>query len=547
MGAVSYLRRVAAVRSELTASRAGEPTVGVFRPTVPGSSPASVARRFSPRAHRVLDRRERAAFVAGSPWGDMADLSVYRRAGRLRVAEVDASSTPAGTYAGNQRLVVDLCEGAGIDYFLVPESTTHRARVGVSDADWARFVDLLVGLGHRRPVYATVEGRSLGGARRRYLDLVTEERMARAMGSQSHIEVFVTKRSHHRSQVVFDRPFGCHVERWSTAESGALQAPNRNERTTHVGAAVRVPTTTWSRGQQVRTLRPFAGTGMFDIDFPIDVVYMWVDGSDPAWVERKNAALVREGLEPVHQAATAARFRDNGELRYSMRSVEQYAPWVRQIYLVTDQHLPDWLDPEHPRITVVDQRDLFDGHGTVPSFNSHAIGARLHHIPGLSEHYLHFNDDVFLARPVLPQLFFTSNGASKFFLSRSTLGYHDEGEALPHELARRNVVDLLEADFGRVATRAFFHTPIVQRRSTLLELEGRYPEAFERTWSNVFRSGSDYEINSWLHHYYGYLTGRAVVGSVRYDYFDVSDARGLAPDAPAEAQPGLRHVLHQRQ
>ncbi len=523
MGVVSYLRRAAAVRSELKASRTGEPMAGVFRPTVPGSSPASVVSRFSRRAGRVLDRRERAALVRGAPWGDVTNMSVYRRAGRLRVAEVDPCASPADASASNQRLVVDLCDGADIDYFLVPESTTHRARVGVSDGDWDRLVDLLVGLGRLRPVCAAVEGRSLGGARRRHIDLVTDERIARAMRSQSHVEVFVTRRSHHRSQVVFDRAFGCHVERWSTAPSGALRAPNRNERTTHVGATLRIPTTTWSRGQQVRTLRPFAGTGMFDIDFPIDVVYMWVDGSDPDWVERKNAALVREGMEPVHEAATPARFRDNGELRYSMRSVEQYAPWVRHIYLVTDQHLPAWLDRDHPRITVVDQRDLFDGHGTVPSFNSHAIGARLHHIPGLSEHYLHFNDDVFLARPVLPQLFFTSNGASKFFLSRSTLGFHDEGEAQPHERARRNVVDLLEADFGRVATRAFFHTPIVQRRSTLLELEDRYPQVFRTTWSNAFRSATDHEINSWLHHYYGYLTGNAVVGSIRYDYFDVSD------------------------
>jgi len=346
------------------------------------------------------------------------------------------------------------------------------------------------------------------------------------MRSQSHLEIFTAVRPGGESTVVFDRPFSCHVERWATIDSGALKAPSRNERTTHVGAGSRVSTTAWSHGRQVRTLLPFTGTGMFEIDFPIDVVYMWVDGVDPAWIDRKNEALVRAGMEPVHESAATERFRDNGELRYSMRSVEQFAPWVRHIYLVTDQQVPEWLDQDHPRITVVDQRDLFDGHGVTPSFNSHAIGARLHHIPGLSEHYIHFNDDFFLARPVLPQLFFTSQGASKFFLSRSTLGFYDEGEAQPHEQARRNVVNLLNEDFGRVASRTFFHTPIVQRRSTMLELEERYPTEFETTWSSPFRSSSDYEINSWLHHYYGYLMGKAVVGSIRYDYFDVSDDGG---------------------
>lgn len=535
MGFLTYVRRARMVRAEVRSSRAataGLPaTAGdadltaVYRPTIPGGSLASATARVSRPVGRVLDRRERREFTARAAWDGSGELSVYRRSGRLRVAEVDASVTPAGAYAGNLRLVVEICEGAGIDHFLVPESSSHRARIGVADTDWDRFVDRLVEVGRHQPVYAAVEGQSVGGRRRRYPDLVSDPRIRRAARTQSHLEVFLSKRAHPTSQLVFDRPFGCHVERWATEESGALRAPSRNERTTHVGASSRVPASARSHGQDVRTLRPFTGTGMFEVDFPIDVVYMWVDGSDPAWVDRKNEALVREGLEPVHQSATPERFRDNGELRYSMRSVEQYASWARHIYVVTDRQLPDWLDPEHPRITVVDQRDLFDGTGTVPSFNSHAIGARLHHIPGLSEHYLHFNDDFFLARPVLPQLFFTSNGASKFFLSRSTLGFHDDGEAQPHELARRNVVDLLEADFGRVATRAFFHTPIVQRRSTMLELEARYPEVFETTWSNAFRSSTDFEINSWLHHYYGYLTGTAVVGSIRYDYFDVADAQ----------------------
>lgn len=525
MGFLTYVRRARVVRAEARSAAVSEHEPGVYRPTIPGSSLASAVTRVNRRAGRVLDRRERRAFAARASFDGSADLSIYRRSGRLRVAEVDPTVTPADAYAGNLRLVVQLCEDAGIDHFLVPESTSHRARIGVVDADWQRFVDRLLEVGRHQPVYAAVEGRSVGGRRRRYPDLVSDARIRRAARTQSHLEVFLSRRASHRSPLVFDRPFGCHVERWDTEESGALRAPSRNERTTHVGAASRVPATARSHGQQVRTLRPFTGTGMFEVDFPIDVVFMWVDGSDPDWVDRKNAALVREGLEPVHQSATEERFRDNGELRYSMRSVEQYASWVRHIYVVTDRQLPHWLDPEHPRVTVVDQRDLFGGTGTVPNFNSHAIGARLHHIPGLSEHYLHFNDDFFLARPVLPQLFFTSSGASKFFLSRSTLGFHDEGEAQPHELARRNVVDLLAADFGRVATRAFFHTPIVQRRSTMLELEARYPEVFETTWSNAFRSSSDHEINSWLHHYYGYLTGSAVVGSIRYDYFDVSDAQ----------------------
>ena len=287
----------------------------------------------------------------------------------------------------------------------------------------------------------------------------------------------------------------------------------------------------------MRTLSPFTGTGMFEVDFPIDVVYMWVDGVDPAWVDRKNEALVaRRGWSRCTSRRPTERFRDNGGCRYSMRSVEQYASWVRHIYVVTDRQLPDWLDPDHPRITVVDQRDLFDGTGTVPSFNSHAIGARLHHIPGLSEHYLHFNDDFFLARPVLaPALLHEQRRLEVLPLAQRPSASTTTGRPSPTSSPGATSSNLLEADFGRVATsRTFFHTPIVQRRSTMLELRGPLPRrCSRRRGPDAFRSSSDFEINSWLHHYYGYLTGRPSSGSIRYDYFDVADAAGVAPHAAA--------------
>jgi hypothetical protein len=321
----------------------------------------------------------------------------------------------------------------------------------------------------------------------------------------------------------YGRPYACVVERWEPDEVGGLQAPNRNQRAGYLGPSHQKESDLLQDGRRLKTFEVFTHRSIFEIDYPIDIVYMWVDGSDPEWLKRKTASL-RGSAHDVHEeGASDVRFRDNGELRYSLRSVGQFAPWVRNVFLVTDQQRPEWLDDSCSRIKIVDHTDLFLRSGRLPSFNSHAIGARLHHIEGLSEHYIHFNDDFFLARRVLPDLFFQSNGVSKFHLSRSTLPYSDPQSAPPHEDARRNVVDLLDRDFGRSPSRAFFHTPITQRRSTMFELEARYPEIFASTWANQFRSSADYEINSWLHHYYGYLTNKAAPGSIRYDYFDIAD------------------------
>ena len=113
------------------------------------------------------------------------------------------------------------------------------------------------------------------------------------------------------------------------------------------------------------------------------------------------------------------RYRDNEELRYSLRSIEKYAPWVRKIYLVTDNQVPYWLNSSSGRLQVVSHKDIFTGDERefLPLFSSPAIETRLHRIPGVSKRFIYFNDDVLLGAPVLPGDFLTSTGAQKIYLA----------------------------------------------------------------------------------------------------------------------------------
>ena len=47
-----------------------------------------------------------------------------------------------------------------------------------------------------------------------------------------------------------------------------------------------------------------------------------------------------------------ARFRQIDELRYALRSVYVFAPWIRRIFIATDSPTPHWL-ADHPKVTVV--------------------------------------------------------------------------------------------------------------------------------------------------------------------------------------------------
>ncbi|GAB3956613.1 hypothetical protein GCM10027614_69390 [Micromonospora vulcania] len=270
--------------------------------------------------------------------------------------------------------------------------------------------------------------------------------------------------------------------------------------------------------------------------FPIDAVYTWVDGADPEWLRRKMAALgTPDG--PLHAiAANTSRYHNRDELRFSMRSLYSYAPWVRRIFLVTDSQLPSWLDPDHPLVTVVPHRELFADLGGVSSFNSHAIESRLHRIDGLAEQFLYLNDDVFLGRPLLPTHFFHANGVAKFFPSPAQFAL---GDPLPTDApvnaAGKNNRRHIQRKFGVTITQKMKHTPFALRRSIMQHIEEVLPEEVAKTAGHRFRHHGDLSIPSSLHQYWAYLTGQAVPAEIDYEYADLGH-----PSTPARLAELLR-------
>ena len=82
--------------------------------------------------------------------------------------------------------------------------------------------------------------------------------------------------------------------------------------------------------------------------FKIDLVYLWVDGADENWVKKKASALAKLNTFPLSKdAIDDCRFIQCDELKYSLRSVERYAPWINHIYIVTDNQVPKWLNTKN--------------------------------------------------------------------------------------------------------------------------------------------------------------------------------------------------------
>ncbi len=253
---------------------------------------------------------------------------------------------------------------------------------------------------------------------------------------------------------------------------------------------------------------------------PVDLVYTWVDGSDPEWLAKK--AEYEASGTPTTDAQVISRFENRDELRYSLRSVEMFANWYNHIYLVTDNQIPRWLDVSHPRLTVVDHRDLFTD-SELPLFNSHAIESRLHKVNGLSEQFIYMNDDVFFGRPVRPELFFSGAGHPKFFLSKALIDPDMRANSdVSVTAAAKNNRELLNKALGRTIANKLKHTPHAHSKRLLEEMENRFPTLFENNVSARFRTVNDYSILSSLAQHYGAATGKALRGAIRYNYTDVS-------------------------
>ncbi len=153
----------------------------------------------------------------------------------------------------------------------------------------------------------------------------------------------------------------------------------------------------------------------------IDLVYMWVDGNDKKWQDEKAKYLQIEGGESAlpPDATVTARWRDNDELRYALRSAEKFVPWINHIYIITGfNQVPKWLDTTNKKITIVPHESIMPRY-SLPTFCSDNIEMCIANIPELSEYFLLSNDDMFFNQPLTKDFFFDRNNRYIFRFHKS--------------------------------------------------------------------------------------------------------------------------------
>ena len=232
----------------------------------------------------------------------------------------------------------------------------------------------------------------------------------------------------------------------------------------------------------------------------VDLVYLWVNGNDPEWQAKRNACI---GTAEIQRGVNCkGRYADNDELKYSLRSVAQYAPWIHKIYIVTDNQVPSWLDTSNPKVRIVDHKEIMP-EICLPCFNSAVIEHFLYNIPGLSEHFLYANDDMFVNRPVKPDDFFAQDGLpivrfNRRPLRKFTLWFKEKVQrrALSNYVQTiRRSAEMVEKKYGIYYGGKTHHNIDAYLKSDYQHAAQVFDSEIKATFANHVRSASDVQRN----------------------------------------------------
>lgn len=220
----------------------------------------------------------------------------------------------------------------------------------------------------------------------------------------------------------------------------------------------------------------------------IDLVYLWVDGDDEKIKDKRNFWLKQYGKDVHQQATNKCRFINNDELKYSLRSVEKYAPWINNIYIVTDNQIPSWLNTSHDKIHIVDHSEIMPEEA-LPTFNACAIETCIHKIENLSEYFLLANDDTYFFNYTEPSFFFTKENFPIFRVGRQ-IREKDLKDCIYFKMIR-NAYDLIEKTFGLKLNSEPHHNIDTYRKSDFINCNKLFKDEIGKTTFSKFRADTN--------------------------------------------------------
>lgn len=249
---------------------------------------------------------------------------------------------------------------------------------------------------------------------------------------------------------------------------------------------------------------------------PVDAVITWVDGNDPKHEKKLTDQLERLGIKRPPEAARS-RYNQSGEIEFCVKSILYFAPWIKNIYIVTDDQTPSIVTQlQHSKycekIIMIDHHDIFSEYTNhLPTFNSLSIESLLWRIPGLSEQFIYFNDDVILIKPLQYKSFFANNDrlmlrgnwkiSSKHAIYRLYKKMLALGPGYKNNLHR--TVQENSANLANFKTCFFHlpHTPFPLKKTFFAEFFQKNPQLLINNIQHPIRHNSQFSPVSLAYHF----------------------------------------------
>lgn len=264
----------------------------------------------------------------------------------------------------------------------------------------------------------------------------------------------------------------------------------------------------------------------------IDAVITWVDGNDPAHLE-KRARYAHPGLLKADDVAGDTRFVSVGEIAWCVASLNRFASWINRIYIVTDSQdvcLEAFMNRNFPEgcipMEIVDHKIIFRGYEEyLPTFNASAIETMTWRIPGLSDHYLSLNDDMMLCAPAQPSDFFAEDGSPICYTDMGSIPFTILTRKLKPKKDGREKVTFkgVLCNGARLAGNRWsymkiHHTPRALRRDVYEEYFQTHPQDMIRNIQHRFRNRDMY-VPEVLHYSLLKTRGQCLIRPVRGNLF----------------------------
>lgn len=250
-------------------------------------------------------------------------------------------------------------------------------------------------------------------------------------------------------------------------------------------------------------------------DVTIDAVITWVDGSDVTWREKINTHL--EKKIDWNNKISSKRYNSIDEIDIAIESIIKFAPFIRNIFLVTDNQQPKSFNAlkekaakQNIHLKLVDHSVIFKDYETcLPTFNSCSIITMLYRIPEMAEHFVIFNDDTFLMRPTKVEDFFVNglpvirgrwdNFYNNNWFRKTYNKYFNKNlkTNVGYKYLQQKSAQI--AGFKDKYVRRD-HTPVSARKSTLERFFGDNPDLLYNNVKHKFRNNDQFIISSLSNH-----------------------------------------------